>query len=127
MRRWHSSTVNKSLFWSACFSFCLGKTIREVPYVNLPYLFIGEEFLMSMLYFTHGYHFYKPHKMIVRHKWSREGRPLFFDNYLNDHRKTQLKNLTYQKLKDIFDIPYPEQSAKVTYPDSIKNAKIPIT
>lgn len=92
------------LFWSACCSFTLAKTHLQVPYVNLPYLFIGEEFLMAALFWTHGYRFYTPSSMVVRHRWSREGRPLFFDNYMNDAKKTQECNASYDKLRDFFGI-----------------------
>lgn len=99
--------VRPCLFWSACFSFTLASTHLQVPYVNLPYVFIGEEFLMAALYWTHGYRFYLPKQMVVRHRWSREGRPLFFDNYTTNSNLMRIRNASYQELKHFFDIVSP--------------------
>ncbi len=50
----------------------------KVPYdCHLPYLFFGEETLMNVRLWTHGYDFYAPGRSIVYHLWDRSYRPTF--------------------------------------------------
>lgn len=90
-----------SLFWAAGFSFSLGKMIQECPMdPHLHYLFFGEEHLMAMRYFSHGYDFYTPCKAIVRHKWSREGRRgTFWEQWTNNKDKVLQERISRDRLQ----------------------------
>jgi len=70
-----------SLFISAGFVFTLGEVIREAPYEELPYLFLGEEIVMALKYFLTGVDFFSPSKHIVFHLNDRTYRPLFWENF----------------------------------------------
>jgi len=70
-----------SLFISAGFVFTLGEVIREAPYEELPYLFLGEEITMGLKYFLIGVDFFSPSKHIVFHLNDRTYRPLFWENF----------------------------------------------
>jgi len=70
-----------SLFISAGFVFTLGDIIREAPYEELPYLFLGEEITMGLKYFLIGVDFFSPSKHIVFHLNDRTYRPLFWENF----------------------------------------------
>jgi len=68
----------KSLFWVSGFAFSYSNVIQEVPYDNnLPFLFFGEETLMNVRLWTHGYDFYAPGRSIIYHLWDRSYRPTF--------------------------------------------------
>lgn len=90
-----------SLFWGACFSFSSGKMIQECPMdPNLHYLFFGEEHLMALRYFTHGYDFFTPCRSIVRHKWSREGRRgTFWEQWTNNKDKVLQERISRDRLQ----------------------------
>lgn len=50
----------------------------QVPYSpHLPELFFGEEMIMAVRLFTHGWDVYAPPEALVFHQWSREHRPFF--------------------------------------------------
>lgn len=64
-----------SLLWAAGFSFSDACLLREVPYVPLPRLFFGEEQIMAVRLFTHGFDCFAPPQAVVYHLWSRGHRP----------------------------------------------------
>ncbi|GAQ88896.1 N-acetylglucosaminyltransferase family protein [Klebsormidium nitens] len=77
----------RSAFWAAGFSFSRSAVIQEVPYSpHLPELFFGEEMIMAVRLFTHGWDVYAPPEALVFHQWSREHRPFF-----RESRKPDLK------------------------------------
>lgn len=86
-------------YWAGCFSFTLSQTHRVIPYLNVPYLFIGEEFAMAALYYTHGYQIFTPTKMYIRHQWDRSYRPLFWNSEDYDPNK---KDESYDLLNKFF-------------------------
>ena len=71
-----------SRFYSGHFAFTLGKFCTEVPHDPLMY-FYGEEISISVRAYTHGYDLFAPHKPIVWHEYTREGRSKHWD----DHNK----------------------------------------
>ncbi|CEM00894.1 unnamed protein product [Vitrella brassicaformis CCMP3155] len=73
----HLPSPCPSLFWAAGFWFGRSDVLREVPYVPLPDIFFGEEQVMTLLLFRHGWDFYCPTKSVVSHLWKREHRPFF--------------------------------------------------
>jgi [Skp1-protein]-hydroxyproline N-acetylglucosaminyltransferase len=59
-------------FWVSGFAFSSAEVIREVPYdPHLPFLFFGEEELMNVRLWTHGWNFYAPGQSIIFHLWER--------------------------------------------------------
>lgn len=61
--------------------------LNELPYdPNLPYIFVGEEILHSIRYYTHGWDIFTPKENIVFHEYTREGKPkIWTDNpYYSD-------------------------------------------
>jgi hypothetical protein len=68
-----------SFLYGACFAFSNAHmTMKWVPFLEMPFLFFGEEELMSIRYFTHGFDIVVPSYNIVYHRWSRDGRPVFW-------------------------------------------------
>eukprot|EP00760_Papus_ankaliazontas_P034668 PhM_4_TR735/c0_g1_i1/m.29137 len=60
----------------AGFLFTSGSFVTEVPFdPHLPFLFWGEEFLLSARAFTHGYDVYGPSENIAFHFYTRRGKP----------------------------------------------------
>ncbi|ETO25547.1 hypothetical protein RFI_11591 [Reticulomyxa filosa] len=69
-------------FFAAGFSFSRGHRILNVPAdPYLPYLFDGEEMLMSTRLWTHGYDLYLPDRDVIYHIYESDyQRPLFWND-----------------------------------------------
>jgi len=95
--------------------FCEHTMLSDLPYdPELPYLFVGEEILHSIRYFTNGYDIYTPSENIVFHEYTRADKPkIWTDNpYYSDVAAFE-KTKKYLKLEDK-DKPY-------ELPDDLKN------
>lgn len=66
-------------FFSAHFTFTLGKFAKEVPYDPNLY-FHGEEITMAVRAFTHGYDLFTPHQTVAWHEYTRKGRARVWDD-----------------------------------------------
>ena len=66
-------------FFSAHFCFTLGQFIEEVPY-DPKYYFHGEEISLAVRAFTHGYDLFHPHKIVMWHEYTRQGRTKQWDD-----------------------------------------------
>lgn len=71
----HFSKPVPSLFWAAGFSFSTSKLFEEVPYIELPHLFFGEEIFMLLRMWTAGWDMFSPNDIAFSHQWSRGTRP----------------------------------------------------
>jgi len=70
----------RNYFWAAGYSFCYGAIFKIVPFdPNLKNLFWGEEFLMSLRFFTHNIKVYTPDENIVFTLWARDYRHTFWE------------------------------------------------
>ena len=71
-----------SFFWSAHFSFSLAVSfLQEVPYdPRLLMLFFGEEILMTVRCFTHGWDLFSPSEGLVFHLWQRDYRRVYAED-----------------------------------------------
>lgn len=70
----------RNYFWAAGYSFCYGAIFKIVPFdPHLKNLFWGEEFLMSLRFFTHNIKIYTPDENIVFTLWSRNYRHTFWE------------------------------------------------
>lgn len=77
----------RNAFVAAGFIFARGEMVMEVPFdPYLPYLFAGEEILLSIRLFTHGYDVYTPNRNIVFHAYTRSDEPKFWDDHRLDSR-----------------------------------------
>ena len=67
--------------------FCESYFLQELPFdPNLPYLFVGEEILHSIRFYTNGWDIFTPTENIVFHEYTRANKPkIWTDNpYYSD-------------------------------------------
>lgn len=67
--------------------FCESSFLNELPFdPDLPYLFVGEEILHSIRFFTNGWDIFTPSENILFHEYTRSGKPkIWTDNpYYSD-------------------------------------------
>jgi hypothetical protein len=62
--------------------FCEAYFLKELPFdPNLPFLFVGEEILHSIRFYTHGWDVFTPTEHIVFHEYTRAEKPkIWTDN-----------------------------------------------
>lgn len=68
-----------SRFYSAHFCFTLGQFSKEVMH-NPNFYFHGEEISIAVRAFTHGYDLFHPHKVVIWHEYTRNGRTKHWDD-----------------------------------------------
>jgi glycosyltransferase involved in cell wall biosynthesis len=68
-----------SRFYSAHFCFTLGWFSKEVQH-NPEFYFHGEEISITVRAFTHGYDLFHPHKVVIWHEYTRNGRVKQWDD-----------------------------------------------
>jgi hypothetical protein len=81
---------------AAGYIFANSSFLNELPFdPYLPNLFVGEEILLSMRFWTHGWDIYSPNINIVFHKYTRKDEPhVWDDNDFNDTEAfTKVKNI----------------------------------
>ncbi len=66
-------------FYSAHFCFTIGKFSEEVQH-NPDFYFHGEEISIAVRAYTHGYDLFHPHKVIIWHEYTRNGRTKHWDD-----------------------------------------------
>jgi glycosyltransferase involved in cell wall biosynthesis len=77
---WESMTEPiPARFYSAHFCFTLGKFSKEVQH-NPDFYFHGEEISIAVRAYTHGYDLFHPHKVIIWHEYTRNGRTKHWDD-----------------------------------------------
>jgi len=70
-----------SPFVSAQMFFVGSQFLTDVPFDPfLPDLFFGEEILLSVRAFTHGYHVFTPNQNIIFHSYIRDGSPKYWND-----------------------------------------------
>jgi hypothetical protein len=84
-------------FISAHFIFTLGKFAKEVPYDPNLY-FHGEESSLAARAYTHGYDLFAPHKVIVWHEYTREGKKRHWDDSQDWKEKDDASYARFRKL-----------------------------
>jgi hypothetical protein len=87
----------KTRFVSAHFIFTLGKFVNEVPYDPNLY-FHGEESSLAARAYTHGYDLFAPHKVIVWHEYTREGKKRHWDDSQDWKAKDDASYSRFRKL-----------------------------
>ena len=71
----------RSPFIAAGMFFTQGDFLKEVPFdPDLPYLFTGEEILLSIRFFTNGMDIFTPSENLVFHEYTRNDAPKFWND-----------------------------------------------
>lgn len=86
-----------SRFYSAHFCFTLGQFCKEVPH-DPNYYFHGEEISIAVRAFTWGYDLFHPHKVVVWHEYTRNGRTKQWDDDKTWSIKNDSSHLRNRKL-----------------------------
>ena len=95
------NTFIKTILVTGGMIFCEGKFLEEVPYdPSLDYLFVGEEILHSLRFYTHGYDIFVPNQNIVFHYYTRKDEPKVWDDNKN-FSKLQLNSV--EKVVKVFE------------------------
>jgi hypothetical protein len=85
-------------FYSAHFAFTLGKFSEEVQH-DPEFYFHGEEISIGVRAYTHGYDLFHPHKVVIWHESTREGRTKQWDD---DKDWVNKNNLAHKKNRQLF-------------------------
>mgnify|MGYP003116989494 CR=1 FL=1 len=85
----------KGTVCGACFIFGRAEYMKEVPYDPNLYFF-GEEISLTVRFWTSGWDFYHPNRLVLYHFWDRKGRQTHFSDH-KDWRVTD--NTSKQRVK----------------------------
>lgn len=86
-----------SRFYSAHFCFTLGQFSKEVQH-NPDFYFHGEEISIAVRAFTHGYDLFHPHKVVIWHEYTRNGRVKQWDDDKEWWKMNEKSHLLNRKL-----------------------------
>lgn len=87
-------------FVSGGFFFCEASFLQEMPYdPTLDFVFVGEEVMQSVRFYTHGWDIFTPTSNIVYHEYIRSEKPKFWTDNKSYSDKEGLK-----KIKDILGL-----------------------
>ena len=86
-----------SRFYSAHFCFTLGQFSKEVQH-NPDFYFHGEEISIAVRAFTHGYDLFHPHKVVIWHEYTRNGRVKQWDDDKEWWKLNESSHLLNRKL-----------------------------
>jgi hypothetical protein len=71
----------RGAFISGQMFFCAGSFLEELPFDPfLPDLFFGEEILLTLRFYTHGWDIFTPHQNIIYHAYTREKEPKYWSD-----------------------------------------------
>jgi len=85
--------------------FCEAKFLEEIPFdPSLDNLFMGEEILTSVRFFTYGWDVFSPKENIIFHEYTRADKP----KYTTDSKERLDSSKAQQRVKNILDINYKE-------------------
>jgi hypothetical protein len=95
---WEDLTIPvPARFYSAHFCFTLGQFSKEVQH-NPEFYFHGEEISITVRAFTHGYDLFHPHKVVIWHEYTRNGRTKQWDDDKEWYLKNEKAHLLNRKL-----------------------------
>lgn len=83
-------------YMAAGMFFASSDFLKNVPFdPNLPYLFTGEEILLSARFWTHGWDIYTPSQNIAYHFYTRKDEPKFWSDisYSDEEAVSRVKKL----------------------------------
>jgi glycosyltransferase involved in cell wall biosynthesis len=84
-------------FYSAHFCFTLGCFAKEVQH-NPDFYFHGEEISITVRSFTHGYDLFHPHRVVLWHEYTRNGRVKQWDDDKEWWKLNEKSHLLNRKL-----------------------------
>lgn len=87
-------------FVSGHFIFTIGKFVQEVPYDPFLY-FHGEESSLAGRAYTHGYDLFAPHRPVIWHEYTREGKTKHWDDAQDWANRDKA---SYARFRMIFDM-----------------------
>jgi hypothetical protein len=93
-----------SKFLSAHFIFTLGQWATEVRY-DPYYYFHGEEPSLAIRSYTHGYDLFQPHKVMIWHEYTRNGKTKQWDDDKEWDKKNKMSYSRYRALHGMSDEP----------------------
>ncbi len=93
-------------FVSGHFIFTTGKFCREVKY-DPTYYFHGEEINLSVRAYMAGYDLFAPHKSVIWHEYTREGKKKHWDDHTN---WAELDRESHRHNRELLGIDNPESS-----------------
>lgn len=106
----------KTPYVSGGMVFCDASFLKELPFdPNLPYLFVGEEILHSVRFYTNGWDVFTPNRNIVFHEYTRENKPkIWTDNptYSDEAAFNKVKQYLHMMESDVSQMP-PEVSVNL--------------
>jgi [Skp1-protein]-hydroxyproline N-acetylglucosaminyltransferase len=93
-------------FIAAGFFFTYSDFLNSIPFdPYLPNLFVGEEILLSVRFWTHGWDIYSPDKNIIFHHYTRSDEPKVWNDKKFDSQDAMKKVKYYLKMIDKKDVP----------------------
>ncbi len=79
--------------------FCESSFLKELPYdPDLPYIFVGEEILLSVRFYTNGWDVFTPSENIVFHEYTRADKPKIWTDQTYSDQEAFDKILVYLEL-----------------------------
>lgn len=91
-------TPEPARFYSAHFAFTTGNFVKEVPH-DPNYYFHGEEISISVRAFTWGYDLFHPHKVLIWHEYTRDGKKKHWDD---DPHWSNLNVISFARNRKLF-------------------------
>jgi hypothetical protein len=93
-----------SRFLSGHFIFTVGQFVKEVPYDPNLY-FHGEESSLAGRAYTSGYDIFTPHKPLIWHEYTREGKTKHWDDSQDWADRDKASYTRFRKIFDMDDVP----------------------
>jgi hypothetical protein len=98
--------------------------LREIPFDPfLPWIFMGEEIIMSTRFWTSGYDIFSPTYSVVGHMYGRENKPSFWESVhraLHEDVHDALQTLVLDRIK--YQLGYPEAARDMLNAKSLLTA-----
>lgn len=91
-------------FLSGHFIFTVGSFPKEVPYDPSLY-FHGEESSLAGRAYTNGYDLFAPHRPVIWHEYTREGKTKHWDDSQDWADRDKLSYARFRKIFDMDDVP----------------------
>lgn len=91
-------------FLSGHFIFTIGAFAKEVPYDPSLY-FHGEESSLAGRAYTNGYDLFAPHRPIIWHEYTREGKTKHWDDHTTWSEKDKASYARFRKVFDMDEVP----------------------
>lgn len=108
---------------AAGFFFTTGQFVVDVPFdPYLPWVFMGEEILLSSRAFTNGYHIFSPTINVLSHIYVRRNKPKFWETVGRTFKRpgfhNRLNTIAIRRVKNMLE--YPEVDDELVWPQSLK-------